>query len=72
MDKDKLKNLSLDLLNNGKNKLLEKDYNNAINLFTEALKLDNSNLDAKFYRSLSYLDSGLVKEAIQELQELLV
>ena len=59
------------MLNSGKLKLLDKDYSNAINFFSEALKLDNTNLDAKFYRSLSYLDSGLIKEAIQEFQELL-
>jgi hypothetical protein len=56
--------MSIDMLNSGKLKLLDKDYSNAINFFSEALKLDNTNLDAKFYRSLSYLDSGLIKEAI--------
>jgi len=33
----------------------------AILTFTEALNLDSNNMEAKFYRSLSFLDSGLLK-----------
>jgi hypothetical protein len=33
--------------------------------------MDKSNIDGKFYRALGYLDSGLIKESIVELKEVL-
>lgn len=53
-----MKIFSLNLLNQGKSKLLEKDYQNAINLFSESFKLDHTNIDAKFYKAVSMLDQG--------------
>ena len=43
---------------------MDKDYQSAINLFSDTLKLDSTNVEAKFYRALSYLDSGSYKESI--------
>lgn len=40
-------------------------------MFTEALMLDNTNIDAKFYRAVSNLDYGQIKESITELNEVL-
>jgi|LauGreDrversion4_2_1035121.scaffolds.fasta_scaffold2965104_1 cytochrome c-type biogenesis protein CcmH/NrfG len=36
-------------------------------MMSEAIKLDKSNEEARFYRALSQLDSGLNQEAIDEL-----
>jgi len=58
-------------LNQGKKKLLDKNYTQAIKLFSESLNLDPNNVDAKFFRALSILDSGSYKEAIEELNEVL-
>ena len=65
------KSLSHELLTKGKVLLQDKEYSSAINLFTESFKLDNTNMDAKFYKAVSHLDSGSIQESIQEFQELL-
>lgn len=48
--------MSLNMFSQGKIKLLEKDYQQAITLFSDTLKLDPTNVDAKYYRALSKLD----------------
>lgn len=50
---------------------MNKDYQGAIQILSEALNADASNMEAKFYRALSYLDSGLINEAVEELNGLL-
>jgi Flp pilus assembly protein TadD len=47
------------LLAQAKKKVLDKDYKGAVALLSEALVLDPENSDAKFYRALSQLDSGM-------------
>ena len=66
----KAKNQSLVLLKQGKKKVIEKDYNQAIEYFTQSLTYDQENTDAKFYRAISQLDSGLIQEAISELKNI--
>lgn len=40
--------------------MTNKDYTGAINAFSEILKVDENNEEARFYRSVSQLDSGLI------------
>jgi len=48
---------SADLINRGRQKIKTKDYAEAIKLFTEVLEqLDPKNIDAIFFRGVSYLD----------------
>lgn len=44
---------SQNLLQQAKLRIAEHDYKSAINLLNEAIKLDQNNADAKFYRALS-------------------
>ena len=55
----------------GKKKVADKDYKRAIALFSEALIQEPQNTDAKFYRAISQLDSGLLAEAVSELKDIL-
>ena len=49
---------------------MEKAYQEAIDILSEAIGIDGDNHDAKFYRGLAYLDSGLLKEAIDDFNTL--
>jgi len=50
---------SADLIGRGCQKMKTKEYGEAIKLCTEVLeKLDPKNIDAIFYRGVSYLDQG--------------
>lgn len=40
--------------------MTNKDYNSAIQNFTDILKIDEHNEEARFYRAVSCLDSGLM------------
>jgi lipopolysaccharide biosynthesis regulator YciM len=51
--------------------VIDKDYNRAIALFTEALAVDQRNTDARFFRAVSKLDSGNIPESIVELKEII-
>jgi thioredoxin-like negative regulator of GroEL len=55
---------SNDALSEGKQLLLKKEYKEAAKLFTQALKHNRHNIDAKFYRGISHLDSNCTKKAI--------
>ena len=55
----------------GKDFLLQKNYQEAIRCFTAALKTHRANNEAKFYRGICYLDSGSTKKAIQEFCEVI-
>jgi tetratricopeptide (TPR) repeat protein len=70
MEVQNLKAQSYQFLLIGKQHLLKKDYSQSIKSFTDCLKIDYGNQDAKFYLALSYLDSGLTKEATKELEDL--
>jgi tetratricopeptide (TPR) repeat protein len=59
------------LLAQAKKKVLDKDYKGAVSLLSEALVLDPENGDAKFYRALSQLDSGMHQESINEFREMI-
>jgi len=57
-----------DLINQGRLKIQQKDYNEAIKLFTEVLEtVDAGNVEAIFYRAISFLDQGNLQQAISEL-----
>ena len=57
-----------ELIANGRQKIQQKDYNEAIKLFTEVLENFNPNdQEAIFYRAISYLDQGNLQQAISEL-----
>ena len=45
-----------ELIEKGKLMLLERDYQHAIKLFNRAIKADKTNLNAKFYRGIAWLD----------------
>ena len=50
---------SADLIARGRQKIKTKDFNEAIKLFTEVLDhVEPNNLDAIFFRAISYLDQG--------------
>ncbi len=55
----------------GKELLLVKGYKDAIKAFSHALKSHPGHQDAKFYRAISYLDSGNPQKCSVELQELI-
>ena len=48
----------------GKDFLLQKEYSEAIRCFTNALKANRNNLEAKFYRGICFLDNGSTRKAI--------
>lgn len=50
---------------------MDRDYTQAIKLFSEAIALDPQNGEAKFYKALCQLDSGKLKEAVTELRALI-
>ena len=58
---------SNDLLEQGKELLTQKNYVEAIRVFTEALKCNGLNYEAMFYRGITYLDSGNPAKTIKEL-----
>lgn len=62
---------SNDLLEIGKEKLIDKNYSEATKVFSDALKMNNLNFEAKFYRGITYLDSGNSLKAINELTEII-
>jgi tetratricopeptide (TPR) repeat protein len=62
---------SSELLEEGKQYLLEKKYKEAIKSFTQSMKFNKNNLDAKFYRGISFLDSNSTKRAITVSQHIL-
>ena len=45
-------------------------YEDAIVKFTKALKNDNNNLDAKYFRAKAYEKSGQLKKALSDLKDL--
>jgi tetratricopeptide (TPR) repeat protein len=45
-------------------------YEEAIVKFTRALKNDNNNLDAKYFRAKAYEKSGQLKKAMSDLKDL--
>ena len=59
------------MLTQAKKRVLDKDYKGAVSLLTEALVLDPENADAKFYRALSQLDSGMHQDSIGEFREMI-
>lgn len=45
------------MINKGRHKIKSKEFNEAIKIFTEVLdNIDPNNVDAIFYRAISYLD----------------
>jgi tetratricopeptide (TPR) repeat protein len=54
-------------MDKGKNLLAEKSYTEALKLFTKALKINNSNYEAMFYKGMTYLDNGDPSKAVKEL-----
>ncbi|CDW75599.1 tpr domain containing protein [Stylonychia lemnae] len=54
----------------GKQKLMEKDYKEAIKQFTGSLKLYPGNKDSKYYRAICYLDTDNPKKCIADLTEI--
>lgn len=50
---------------------MSKNYGDAINMLTQALKLNRDNNEARFYRAISHLDSGNTKKCIIELNQIL-
>ena len=52
------------LTEKGKELLLAKKYEEAISVFTSALKINNINNEAKFYWAITFLDMGRPKKAI--------
>lgn len=58
---------SNEFLEKGKEYLTEKNYNEAIKAFTNALKINNMNYEAMFYRAITYLDTGNPLQTIKGL-----
>lgn len=58
---------SNEYLEKGKILLSEKNYTEALKFFTQALKINNSNYDAVFYKGMTYLDNGNPLKAVKEL-----
>ena len=59
------------LFKEAKAAMLKKEYKEAIKKFTQSLKLNQQNRDAKFYRAISYLDIEQTRRAITELVDLI-
>lgn len=53
-----------ELIEQGKVLLLERNYMNAIKLFNKVLKADKSNIHAKFYRGIAWLDLQKPQKAV--------
>ena len=48
-----------ELIGQGRQKIKSKEFSEAIKIFTEVLdSVDPNNIDAIFYRAISYLDQG--------------
>ena len=59
---------SNELIQRGRQKIKAKEYNDAIKLFSEVLDtIDGTNIEAIFYRAVSFLDQGNLQQAISEL-----
>ena len=57
-----------DLISKGRLKIQQRNYIEAIKLFTEVLEsFDPNDQEAIFYRAISYLDQGNLQQAISEL-----
>lgn len=50
-------NSSQALFEEGKQRLMARDYKEALRAFSQALKLNPVNRDAKYYRAIGYLDN---------------
>lgn len=60
-----------ELIEKGKLMLLERDYQQAIKLFNRVIKSDKTNLNAKFYRGIAWLDLQKPDKAVQDFEDVL-
>ena len=67
---EKLKK-SQELLFKGKELLSSKNYNEAVKAFSDALKANECNYEAMFYRAIIYLDIGNPSKTISELNKII-
>lgn len=58
------------LTEKGKELLLAKSYDQALKVFSSALKINRMNYEAKFYWAITFLDMDWPKKAIMELSTL--
>ena len=59
------------LLEKGKEFLNLKNYDDALKFFTKAIKVNEHNYDASFFKGVTYLDSGNPSKAIKELKKII-
>ena len=55
---------SNEMLDQGKDFLIKKNYKEAIASLTKAIKFNKQNIEAKLYRAVSFLDSGNPKRTL--------
>lgn len=55
----------------GKKFLTTKNYKEAIRCFTQSIKLNAYNKEARYYRAICHLDSETPKKCISDLNELI-
>lgn len=59
------------MFDEGKKHLLDKNYKDAIKLFTLSLKYYPGNKDSKYYRAICFLDNENTVKCISDLNELI-
>jgi tetratricopeptide (TPR) repeat protein len=70
--KEELSKKTSTYMKNGKAKLLQKNYSEAISTFQDVLEFSPQNYEAKFYLGLSFLDSDDVNQAIDFFNEVIL